>query len=89
MNNQDEPIKGEHDNKKSENKSFLEQLKEEHHQILGTLQEVKKNGAHTMDGRNALTAAKDLMCMHFKKEDDILYPELKKSVKNNKHDNQD
>jgi hypothetical protein len=65
-----------------EKKSFLDQLKQEHTQILAHLQAVKKQGIHTMEGRNALMAAKDLLCQHLKNEDEKLYPELKKAAKN-------
>ncbi len=64
-------------------RDFLNQLEDEHRKILEILWEVKKQGVHTMDGRNSLTAAKDLMCMHFKKEDEILYPALKEAIKKN------
>ena len=48
--------------------------------ILDTLKEVKKLGVHTMEGRNALTAAKNLLCRHFQKEDELIYPEMKKAA---------
>lgn len=67
------------DKKGSRKSNFFNQLKEEHQVILNTLMEVKKLGVHTMEGRNALTSAKDLLCLHFKKEDELLYPALKKA----------
>lgn len=48
--------------------------------ILDTLMEVKKLGVHTMEGRNALTAARDLLCRHFQKEDELIYPEMRKAA---------
>jgi iron-sulfur cluster repair protein YtfE (RIC family) len=70
-------------NNRNDRRDFLDQLEDEHRKILEILREVKTQGVHTMDGRNALTAAKDLMCMHFKKEDEILYPALKEAIKKN------
>ena len=68
--------------------NFIEQLKKEHTQILDYLQEVKKLGVHTMEGRNALTSAKDLLCLHFKKEDELLYPVLRKTTCQDKNKQQ-
>jgi iron-sulfur cluster repair protein YtfE (RIC family) len=59
---------------------FFNQLKQEHRLILDTLLEVKKLGVHTMEGRNALTAARDLLCRHFQKEDELIYPEMRKAA---------
>ncbi len=76
-------------NKKGSKKSnFFNQLKEEHQVILNTLMEVKKLGVHTMEGRNALTSAKDLLCLHFKKEDELLYPVLRKTTGKDKNKQQ-
>lgn len=74
-------------NKKSEtdqgkNNIFIDQLTQEHTAILAHLQEVKRQGIHTMEGRNALMAAKDLLCQHLKNEDEKLYPYLKQKSKN-------
>jgi iron-sulfur cluster repair protein YtfE (RIC family) len=68
----------------SEKSTFFNQLQDEHRIILETLMDVKKMGVHTMDGRNALTAAKDLLCLHFKKEDELLYPTLRKTARKDK-----
>jgi len=64
--------------------NFIEQLRKEHTQILDHLQEVKKLGVHTMEGRNVLMAAKDLLCQHLKNEDEKLYPKLKKDAEDDK-----
>jgi iron-sulfur cluster repair protein YtfE (RIC family) len=68
----------------SENSQFFNQLKEEHRLILDTLMEVKKLGVHTMEGRNALTASKNLLCRHFKKEDELIYPAMRKAAGDDK-----
>jgi len=68
----------------TERTNIVDQLKQEHSKILVHLREVKKQGIHTMEGRNALMAAKDLLCQHLKNEDKKLYPGLKKLAKNNK-----
>jgi iron-sulfur cluster repair protein YtfE (RIC family) len=72
----------------SEKSTFFSQLQKEHRIILETLMDVKKMGVHTMDGRNALTAAKDLLCLHFKKEDELLYPTLRKTARKDKNKQQ-
>lgn len=78
-------MKKKHDKKtEAEKKGFIEELKEEHTQILAHLREVKKQGVHTMEGRNSLMAAKDLLCQHLKNEDDKLYPDLKRAAKDDK-----
>lgn len=64
--------------------NYIKQLKKEHIGILAHLQEVKKQGVHTMEGRNALMTSKDLLCQHLKNEDEKLYPELKRVAKNDK-----
>lgn len=72
----------------SEKSTFFDKLKDEHRVILETLMDIKKMGVHTMEGRNTLTAAKDLLCRHFKKEDELLYPALKKSSRQDKNKQQ-
>jgi hypothetical protein len=56
---------------------LLEELKEEHRQLLEILDEVKGLGIASSMGRERLLAAKALLLGHIGKEDREFYPSLK------------
>ena len=56
--------------------AFIRILETEHAAIMDMLKRVLRKGVHTVEGRNELTEANELLCNHLKKEDEILYPAL-------------
>jgi hypothetical protein len=57
---------------------LIEELKKEHTEIIDTLLRVKAMDITTEHGQEALLSAKDMLLSHIKKEDDELYPVLRK-----------
>jgi hypothetical protein len=63
---------------------LIEEFKVEHSKILALLNEVKKLGIHSEDGRSKLISAKNYLLEHLNKENERLYPVLKKEAEHNK-----
>ncbi len=59
---------------------LIEDLKKEHNLIIGILNEVKKIGIGSQEAGDKLLSAKKGFLGHLKKEDDNLYPVLKKAA---------
>jgi hypothetical protein len=63
---------------------LIEEFKIEHSKILALLNEVKKLGIHSEEGRSRLISAKESLMEHLNKENEQLYPVLRKEAENNK-----
>jgi hypothetical protein len=63
---------------------LIEEFKVEHSKILALLNEVKKLGIHSEEGRSKLISAKSYLLKHLSKENERLYPVLKKEAEHNK-----
>ncbi len=63
---------------------LIEELKKDHSEIVDTLNEVKELGILSKEGQSKLMSAKECLLTHIKKEDEQLYPVLRKEAGNNK-----
>ena len=63
---------------------LIKELKKDHSEIVATLNEIKELGILSKEGQAKLLSAKERLLAHIKKEDEQLYPVLKKAAKNNK-----
>ncbi len=63
---------------------LIKELKKDHSEIVATLNEIKELGILSKEGQAKLLSAKERLLTHLKKEDEQLYPILKKEAKNNK-----
>ena len=59
---------------------LVEDLKKEHSLIIGILDEVRRIGIGSEEAKDKLLSAKRGFLEHLKKEDDKLYPALKKAA---------
>ncbi len=64
---------------------LIEELKKEHSEIAATLKEVKKLGIRSKEGQAKLMSVKASLLAHLKKEDEQLYPALRKEAKHNEN----
>ncbi len=64
--------------------ALIDELKEEHSEIVAVLNEVKELGILSKEGQTKLMTVKARLLTHLKKEDEQLYPVLKKEAENNK-----
>jgi len=64
--------------------NLIEELKNEHENILDILDQVKKLGISSSSGREKLLSARDLLMAHMMKEDERYYPKLRRAAANNK-----
>jgi iron-sulfur cluster repair protein YtfE (RIC family) len=72
--------------KKEEKMSALiEELKREHAKIIAMLNEIKEIGILSKEGQARLMSAKECLLEHLKKEDEQLYPVLRKEAERNKN----
>jgi iron-sulfur cluster repair protein YtfE (RIC family) len=65
--------------------ALIEEFKKEHSEIIAILKEVKNLGIHSEEGRSKLMSAKEYLLEHLKKEDECLYPALRKEANHNKN----
>jgi len=65
--------------------ALIEELKREHAKIIAMLNEVKELGILSRQGQARLMSAKDSLLEHLKKEDERLYPVLRKEAERNKN----
>ncbi len=63
---------------------LIEELKKEHSEIVAVLNEVKELGILSKEGQAKLLSVKEHLLIHLKKEDEQLYPVLKKEAEHNK-----
>ena len=63
---------------------LIEEFKKEHSEIIAALNEVEELGILSKEGQAKLMSIKAGLLAHLKKEDEQLYPVLKKEAKNNK-----
>ncbi len=64
---------------------LIEELKKEHSEIAATLKEVKKLGIRSKEGQAKLMSVKASLLAHLEKEDEQLYPALRKEAKHNEN----
>ena len=64
--------------------TLIEEFKKEHSEIMAILNEVKKLGIHSEEGRSKLMSAKEYLLEHLRKENDHLYPVLRKTAEHNR-----
>ncbi len=64
---------------------LIEEFKREHAEIIATLNEVKELGILSKEGQAKLMSAKAHLLAHLKKEDERLYPVLRKEAAHNKN----
>ncbi len=62
--------------------NLIEELHKEHSLIIKSLNDAKDKIITTNEGQEALNKAKKIFLQHLKKEDEELYPELKKAALN-------
>ncbi len=64
--------------------ALIEEFKKEHSEIIDTLKEVRELGILSEEGQAKLRSAKESLLEHLKKEDERLYPVLRKEAEHNK-----
>jgi hypothetical protein len=64
--------------------ALIEELKKEHSEIIATLNEIRELGILSEEGQAKLRSAKESLLEHLKKEDERLYPVLRKEAEHNK-----
>ncbi len=64
---------------------LIEELKKDHSEIVAILNEVKELGILLKEGQAKLLSAKTHLLTHLNKEDEQLYPVLRKKAEKNKH----
>ncbi len=65
--------------------ALIEELKGEHAKIIAMLNEVKELGILSKEGQARLLSSKAHLIAHLKKEDEKLYPVLRKEAEHNKN----
>lgn len=58
---------------------FIRDLKDDHQRLLDTLEDARRLGLGTAEGRRCLFTCKELLTRHLRKEDTMLYPALRQS----------
>ncbi len=64
--------------------TLIEGFKKEHSEIIDTLKEVRELGVLSEEGQAKLISVKESLLEHLKKEDERLYPVLRKEAEHNK-----
>ncbi len=64
---------------------LIEELKKDHSEIVAILNEVKELGILSKEGQAKLLSAKAHLLRHLNKEDEQLYPVLRKKAEKNKN----
>ncbi|MBG3878645.1 hemerythrin domain-containing protein [Desulfovibrio oxamicus] len=59
---------------------FIRDLKDDHQRLLDTLEEARRLGLGTAEGRHCLFTCKELLTRHLRKEDTMLYPALRQAA---------
>ncbi len=63
--------------------ALIDEFKKEHSEIIDTLKEIKELGVLSEEGQAKLISAKESLLEHLKKEDEQLYPVLRKEAEHN------
>ena len=63
--------------------ALIDEFKKDHSEIIDTLKEIKELGVLSEEGQAKLISAKESLLEHLKKEDELLYPVLKKEAEHN------
>ena len=63
--------------------ALINEFKKDHTKILDTLKEIKELGVLSEEGQAKLISAKESLLEHLKKEDELLYPFLRKEAEHN------
>lgn len=63
--------------------ALINEFKKDHTKILDTLKEIKELGVLSEEGQAKLISAKESLLEHLRKEDELLYPVLKKEAEHN------
>ncbi len=63
--------------------ALIDEFKKEHSEIIDTLKEIKELGVLSEEGQAKLISAKESLLEHLKKEDELLYPVLRKEAEHN------
>jgi hypothetical protein len=64
--------------------TLIQELKNEHAEILEVLGQVKALGISSQAGQERLLAARDLLLAHMRKEDERYYPGLRKAAESDR-----
>ena len=64
--------------------ALIDEFKKDHSKIIDTLKEIKELGVLSEEGQAKLISVKESLLEHLKKEDELLYPVLKKEAEHNK-----
>ena len=65
--------------------ALIEEFKREHAKIIAMLDEVKELGILSKEGQHKLMSIKEHLLTHLKKEDEQLYPVLRKEAERNEN----
>jgi len=63
--------------------ALIDEFKKDHSEIIDTLKEIKELGVLSEEGQAKLISAKESLLEHLRKEDELLYPVLKKEAEHN------
>ncbi len=63
--------------------ALIDEFKKDHSEIIDTLKEIKELGVLSEEGQAKLISAKESLLEHLKKEDEQLYPVLRKEAEHN------
>jgi hemerythrin superfamily protein len=63
--------------------ALIDEFKKDHSKIIDTLKEIKELGVLSEEGQAKLISVKESLLEHLKKEDELLYPVLKKEAEHN------
>jgi C4-type Zn-finger protein len=63
--------------------ALIDEFKKDHSEIIDILKEIKELGVLSEEGQAKLISAKESLLKHLKKEDELLYPVLKKEAEHN------
>jgi len=63
--------------------ALIDEFKKDHSEIIDTLKEIKELGVLSEEGQAKLISAKESLLEHLRKEDELLYPVLRKEAEQN------
>ena len=63
--------------------ALIDEFKKDHSEIIDTLKEIKELGVLSEEGQAKLISAKESLLEHLRKEDELLYPVLRKEAEHN------
>ncbi len=65
--------------------ALVNELKEEHAMLVQILENVKQLGIGSREGKDCLASAKEALLSHLRKENEHLYPPLRRAAADNPH----